>query len=168
MGYTKLFDSIIASSIWQEDLVTKVVWITMLALKNRDQVVESSVPGLAHIAGVERAECERALTILKSPDPDSRNKDHEGRRIEEVKGGWLILNGKYYQDLMGREDRREKLRIYQQKCRDRKKEREGGGAVTMMKRNPDCPAIPTIESYADGQAPPPENYNDIKSNEVPY
>jgi hypothetical protein len=52
-GFTKLFNSILSSTVWREPLATKVVWITMLALADRDGIVEAALPGLAHLAGVD-------------------------------------------------------------------------------------------------------------------
>jgi hypothetical protein len=169
MGYTKLFGTLIASSVWQEDLITKVVWITMLAMQNKEHVVEAAIPGLANLAGVSRDDCERALKKLMAPDPDSRNKDHEGRRIKEVPGGWLILNGEYYQNLMSADDRRKKNAQYQRVCRERKK--MVGGIVAITERNPDNPGIPKTTFYdpAKGEmAPPSADYSVVKSEEVRY
>jgi hypothetical protein len=120
-GYTKLFESIVTSTIWQEDLATKVVWVTMLALKNRNHVVEASVPGLAHVAGVSLAECEAALKRFESPDPYSRSREFDGRRIERCDGGWVILNGEKFQKLLSLEDRREYKRVKQAEYRARGK-----------------------------------------------
>jgi hypothetical protein len=64
----------------------------MLAMKDAKGVVEGSIPGLAKAAGITLPECENGLQRLLSPDPYSRTKDNEGRRIAEVDGGWLILN----------------------------------------------------------------------------
>jgi hypothetical protein len=50
-GYTKLFSSIVSSTLWREPAATKVVWITMLALADRHGEVEASIPGLAHTKG---------------------------------------------------------------------------------------------------------------------
>lgn len=95
-NYTKLFKSIVTSTIWQEDDKTRILWITMLALSEADGTVEGSIPGLAHVAGISLEECEKAINRLSSPDKYSRNKDHDGRRIKEIDGGWVILNrGKY-------------------------------------------------------------------------
>jgi len=91
-GFTKLFGTIIHSTVWQEALHVKVVWITLLAMCGRRGVVEASIPGLAKAAGVSMAECQDALARLTSPDPFSRTEEHEGRRIEKIPGGWLILN----------------------------------------------------------------------------
>jgi len=121
MGYTKLFSSIVASSIWSEDLATRIVWVTMLALKNERHMVESSLSGLAHLARVTEEECERAVKLFESPDPDSSNPEHEGRKIEKCVGGWRILNGEYYRAKLGPEDRREYQRVYQAEYRKKHK-----------------------------------------------
>src|SRR6516162_3311913 len=99
MRYTKIFSSLIASTIWREDDKTRLVWITLLALKDERHVVMGSVPGLADLARVSLEECQRALEKLSAPDTWSGNQEHEGRRIEKCEGGWLILNGAYYQRL---------------------------------------------------------------------
>jgi hypothetical protein len=117
-GYTKLFHSIIASTIWQEDLATKVVWITMLALADRDGVVEATVPGLAHLAGVTREQVETALEKFLAPDPDSRSKAQEGRRIEAFDGCWHLVNFDAHQMRMSPEDVRYRGRLRKQRYRD--------------------------------------------------
>jgi hypothetical protein len=89
--WTPLFSSIIASSIWGESPVVKIVWVTMLAIKDRNGFVSASVPGLARLAVVPVDECRAALKVLESPDKDSKCPDHEGRRIKTVENGWLIL-----------------------------------------------------------------------------
>jgi hypothetical protein len=94
--YTKLYKSIITSSVWQESKETKLVWITLLALCEKDGTVNGAVPGLAHIAGVTIPECVRAIGDLEKPDPYSRTKEHEGRRIKTIEGGWLVLNKEKY------------------------------------------------------------------------
>jgi hypothetical protein len=97
-GYSKLFSSIVTSSVWCEDHATVRVWIAMLATCDARGVVEGSVPGFAHLARVTVPEMRQALERLASPDPDSRTLDHEGRRIEAVPGGWRILNYSAYRD----------------------------------------------------------------------
>lgn len=91
-AYTKLFASITESTVWREPAGTRLVWITMLAKCNRRGEVYGSVPGLADLAKVSIEECVTALSTLLSPDPWSRTRDHEGRRIAEIDGGWCLLN----------------------------------------------------------------------------
>ena len=50
------------------------------------------MPGLAAAARVTLAECQEALASFLAPDPYSRSKEHDGRRIEEVDRGWRLLN----------------------------------------------------------------------------
>ena len=116
-GYTKLFSSIIASTIWRAGDKTRLVWITMLAMADQFGVVEASVPGLSDMARVTVDECREALDELQQPDPDSRSSDQEGRRIEAVDGGWRLINHGKYRDKMSRDERREYQRLYQRNYR---------------------------------------------------
>lgn len=123
-GYTKLFGSIVASTIWRESKETKIVWITMLAMANRDGVVEASIPGLADMARVSLDDALNAIETLSSPDKYSRTKDHEGRRIREVQGGWLLLNHATYRAKMNADDRREYLARKKRESRQRLSQQE--------------------------------------------
>jgi len=120
-GYTKLFGSIIYSTIWREPDAVRLVWITMLAMADRNGVVEASVPGLADAARVKLLECEKALRSLKAADPHSRSQEHQGRRIEDVDGGWKILNHGKYRAKLGAENKRESNRVRQERHRRKKK-----------------------------------------------
>ena len=95
-GWTKLFSSIVTSSIWCEDDKTFRVWVALLALSDQEGIVEGSVPGLANLCRLQPAEMRAALEKLASPDPDSRSPEFEGRRIEKIEGGWRLLNYEKY------------------------------------------------------------------------
>lgn len=109
-SYAKLFSTIATSTIWSEPLATRVVWITMLAIADRDGEVQASVPGLARVANVSLAECESALDTLMSPDRYSRTPEHEGRRIEAIDGGWRLLNHAKYRKKLDAAEQRERKR----------------------------------------------------------
>jgi hypothetical protein len=98
MGFTKLDNGIILSSIWSEPLATRVVWITMLAMSDRNGFVSCSYPGLQRSANVTPDEFDIAIKALESPDPHSRTPDNEGRRIKRVDGGFFILNYTHYRE----------------------------------------------------------------------
>lgn len=119
--YAKLFEHIVRSTIWGEKLHTKIVWITLLAIKDKHGEVMGSIPGLAQLAGVTNEQCEEALEKLKSPDRYSRTKDYEGRRIEEIDGGWLVLNSEKYSKMKSKEDELEKTARRVQRFRERQK-----------------------------------------------
>jgi len=118
-GYTKLFNSILASTIWREDDQTRLVWITLLAMANKDGVVEASLPGIAGFARVELASCERALKKLSAPDPYSRSEVDEGRRVKKVDGGWLLVNHAKYRQKLNDEERRDYNRVKKAESRAR-------------------------------------------------
>lgn len=130
MSYTKLSHSILTSTLWMEDAHTRLVWVTMLAMKDRHGEVMGSIPGLANVARVPVEACRAAIAKFLAPDPDSRTTDHEGRRIEAITGGWLILNHAAYRDMDSDDDRRRKAAIRQQRARDRKKEASRRDGVT--------------------------------------
>ena len=51
--YAKLFSQILESTLWTtESLETKILWITMLAKADQEGIVGSTIPGLAHLAGI--------------------------------------------------------------------------------------------------------------------
>jgi hypothetical protein len=118
-GYTKLFNSILASTIWRSDDKTRLVWITMLAMADKHGAVEGSVPGLADFAHVSLEDCEGALLKLQEPDRWSRTQEHEGRRIEVIDGGWRILNHAKYRAKMNGDERREYLKVKKRESRAR-------------------------------------------------
>ena len=103
-NYTKLFNSIVTSTIWTEDDKTRIVWITMLALADQNGEVHSSIPGLARLSAVPIADVERALEKFLSPDAYSRTPDNEGRRIAKIDGGWELLNHAKYRKMASKED----------------------------------------------------------------
>ena len=105
-GYTKLFSSIVTSTVWREPDHVRIVWVTMLALSDRWGVVEASVPGLADMARVSISQCQKALRVLSSPDKHSRTQENDGRRIREIDGGWELLNHGKYRDKMSVDERR--------------------------------------------------------------
>lgn len=98
-SYTKLYHSILRSSVWSESATTRCVWIAMLGMVDyRTGIVYTSFPGLVREANVTTAEAKEAVRVLEAPDLDSKSQEWGGRRIEKVDGGWLILNYAKYRD----------------------------------------------------------------------
>src|SRR4051812_5622729 len=97
-NFTKLFASIITSTIWREADYVRCVWVTMLAICDRYGNVRASVPGLAAVANVSIDHCLEAIDKFLSPDPWSRTKAYDGRRIEVIEGGWRLLNYEAHRD----------------------------------------------------------------------
>lgn len=120
--FTKLATSITESTVWCEPDRTRIVWICMLAMADQYGRVLGSVPGLANRARVPIEDTRIALDAFMSPDPDSRTKDNEGRRIEAIDGGWRLLNHAKYRDLRSADDRREQNKLAQRRRREKVKE----------------------------------------------
>jgi hypothetical protein len=110
MSYVKLVPSILTSTVWSESPATKLTWLTMLVLADRDGLVSARAPGIARAAGLPVEDVRAALAIFAAPDADSRTRDFDGRRIKDTEDGILILNYEKYRDTANREEREEKAR----------------------------------------------------------
>lgn len=110
--YNKLFTSILDSSIWLEPTPTRIVWVTLLAAMDEDGFVRmATVENLAKRAIVTIEEAEAAAKTLESPDRNCPEQERQGRRIERVDGGWMVLNSKKYRDIVNREKEKEQTRL---------------------------------------------------------
>lgn len=139
-GWTKLSSDIVTSSIWVKDDRTLRVWIAFLALADSVGFVGGTVPGLASLCRMEESEFERILGELTSPDPHSRTPDHEGRRLNAVRGGWIVLNYVQYRELhqskpgsKAEKQRRFRKRMREQHLLHGKKRVTGGGNALPQK-----------------------------------
>jgi hypothetical protein len=121
IGYTKLFSSIVTSTIWVESDRTRIVWITMLAMADRNGEIQASIPGLARLAGVPIPDCEEALAKFIAPDRYSRTPDDEGRRIEKIEGGWALLNHAKYREMASKDDSKAANTERQRRHREKEK-----------------------------------------------
>lgn len=102
--FAPLFSQIVDSSLWEEKLSVRIVFLTMLAKKDCDHVVRGTLYNLHRWANVSQEEVMEAIKVLESPDERRRleKQEFEGRRIEKVEGGWKILNGAKYEREMQR------------------------------------------------------------------
>ena len=160
MAYTKLFSSILTSTIWSEDHATRIVWISMLALCNQHGEVQASIPGLARVSGVSIPDTEAAIARFLSPDTYSRTPDDDGRRIEKVEGGWVLLNYGKYRAMEMDDDRRD--RAAERKRRQRDRDARNGKSQPCHAESHDVTEchktsrqIPQAEAEAEAEAPIP-------------
>jgi hypothetical protein len=174
MAYTKLFNSIITSTLWLESDHTRLVWITMLALADKNGEVQASIPGLAKLAGVPVASCRDALKCLSDPDPDSRTKVAEGRRIVEIPGGWELINHAKYRRMASEEDARESNAKRQARHRSRNAPVTGDNAsVTPDDHKQRADTEPKAEAEAEEEedsnpeAEPNQHHNQRSEGSTP-
>lgn len=118
--YAKVFASMLDSSIWLESNPTRIVWLTLLLSMDADGYAHfSTLENLASRARVTPEECNAAVTVLLSPDEHSGDPEHEGRRIERVPGGYMILNAEKYKDIASDVSRRESTRLRVKRFREK-------------------------------------------------
>lgn len=120
--WSPLFSKIVDSSLWrEEDLIVKI-FLTMLAKKDSDHIVRASAFMIGEWAKKPESETLRALEVLSAPDTKRlEQQEYDGRRVQKVDGGWLILNGQFYENLMRKANRREYQREKQAEYRLRKR-----------------------------------------------
>ena len=106
MSYTKLFSSIVHSSLWSASDPTRLLFIAMLAMADKEGVVYGSRSGLARVANISPELAEVAFAELLGPDPNSsdalRSPENEGRRIEVYPGGQLTAQALPHERIQAR------------------------------------------------------------------
>lgn len=117
MSFSKLDSGITRSSVWNEPLHVRVVWVSFLAEKDENGFVSGSRIGLPRLFNVSQDQFDDALRVLESPDPNSRTADYDGRRIAKVDGGWIVLNHEKYR--LDENKKKEQHREYMRKWREK-------------------------------------------------
>ena len=165
--YSKLFSSILNSSVWSEDSDTCKVWITLLAMQDREGYVFGSPAGIARIAALPPVVVDAALQKFLSPDPESadltRAPENEGCRIEIIPGGWRLLNAEHYRDLGAQEERRNQDRKRKARQRERAgvtvtpardKSHDARDVSRLVPSNPPSDSSSSSSSDSDTEEPP--------------
>lgn len=153
MAYSKLHSSVVNSSLWVEPDHVRLLFITLLALCDKDGCVYGSRLGLERAANItwntDSASDLDPWEVLLGPDPDSSDKmrapENEGRRIEEIPGGFRLLNFAYYRSLRNDDDRREQNRISQERFRNKNKQSKPPSATVSHDK-------PISEAEAEAEA----------------
>ena len=123
---------ILSSSVWSEAAHVRLVWLTLLILCDTEGYVGAAVPGIARAAGVPLEQAREALALLQEPDPDSRTRANEGRRLVLADRGFIILNFREHLDRLSVD--RMKARDRVRKFRERKRQMVDGN-VTVLPGN---------------------------------
>jgi hypothetical protein len=96
-------------------------------------IVEMNPVLLSAILGESVADVEAAIKFLCSPDPQSRTKDRDGRRLIQLgQFDYQVVNGAKYRAIRDEEKRREQNRIAQ--ANFRKKDKPLRGEVEAVKK----------------------------------
>lgn len=154
---------IVDSSIWEEpDFVCKI-FVTMLALKDSDDVCRFNAYQLARRSHKTEKEVLEALQILSSPDHRRLEpQPNDGRRIMSVPDGWLILNGEKYREMVEAEMRKARWRRAQAKKRAKEKiARESKQQSSLAGIN----SMPHPPLGYDSNPPPEPDPNPLQEND---
>jgi hypothetical protein len=148
MGFTKLDDGLIFSSILTEDDAVFKVWVLILSRTDSDGVARISSAFLASVCRKTDTEIERCLTVLEGPDKRSRSAQDDGRRIKRIDGGYEVINYLRYRERADRED----VRAYE---RERKRrQRSGVPSLSGTELGRSASASPSASSYGGGLGEP--------------
>lgn len=132
--YGKTYESMYDGSMVGAGINVFAVWNYMIT-KNRRGFIEVNPKLLAFTLGGSENEVEEALEYLCAPDPKSRSKLEDGRRL--VKDGqyqYRMVNWEYYEKLRNENDRREYNRMKQAQYRAEAKEPMDAAALARSVR----------------------------------
>jgi hypothetical protein len=117
--YGKSFESLYEGSMVGAGINVFAVW-SYIITKCRRGVIEINPKLLAFTLGGTEQEIVDALNFLQKPDPNSRSKKEDGKRI--VKDGqfqYTVVNWDHYDKIRSEDDRREYNRVKKQEQREK-------------------------------------------------
>lgn len=148
-GFAKLYgDRLAQSSLLDRDVATRWAFVFILSQADSEGRYRcASAVGLARAAALTLEQAEKAVAELEAPDPDSTTKDHEGRRLLRIPGGWQVLNYLKYRE----------FRSARQVAEAEKKRRQRAAARGDMSRDVPGTSAPDIRRQTSDerhQTPP--------------
>lgn len=104
--YGKIFSSTFGGSMFGAGPDVFALWSYVIA-NAQDSRVELNPRVLAATIGTTPAKIEEAIEFLCRPDPESRNPEHEGRRlVREGQYQFFVVSHAIYRSLRDEEERR--------------------------------------------------------------
>lgn len=120
--FAKLFSRITESSLMEEPIEVRYVFVMLLAICDPTGHVIGTDVAIARRINMPVADFTRCVEQLKHPDPDSNSKEEDGRRVVNSEGerGYKVVNYLTYREMRDEHDRREYMRDYMKKYRENK------------------------------------------------
>lgn len=135
--YGKHFESMYHGSMYGAGLAVFAVWGWVIS-NARCGAVEINPKLLADVLGGDEEEVRKAVEWLCRPDPESRFKGEEGRRlVKEGQYQYRLPSWEEYQRVRSESDRREYNRVKQREYREAKRAKNPDG----IKRRAKGPAV---------------------------
>lgn len=112
--FAKLFSRITESSLMEQPVMTRWVFVGLLAIADPQGHVIGTDVAIARRLNVSPDEFMEALQALMAPDPDSNSPEMEGRRVVESDcgRGYRLVNYLTYRNMRDEDQRREYMRGY--------------------------------------------------------
>ncbi len=125
--FSQIYDSTLAAKgPWE----VMALWPHMICLADKDGNVDMPAEILARRTTFPLEVVLRGLEALSAPDPASRSKECEGRRIVLIDPdrpwGWHLVNYQHYAKIRSQEERREYFRLNKQLARAKSTSVDGG------------------------------------------
>lgn len=115
--YGKFFSSTFTGSMYGAGPAVFAVWGYVIA-NTIDSNVELNSKMLSATLGCTEEEVRNAIAYLCQPDPHSRNKDQDGRRlVKEGEYQYRVVTHAYYRHMKNEDEKREYNRIKKQESR---------------------------------------------------
>ena len=117
-----------------EKLHIRWVFIMFISQKDDTGFISGTRRTMARNFNISIEEFDDAIKVLSSPDPESRTKEFNGKRIDVVEGGWILLNHEKYRthEQKKTEKRREYMKEY---MRNKRKNDDSVNNVNVNKVN---------------------------------
>jgi hypothetical protein len=156
--YAKIFDQVFDSSI-ASDYHVRHFFMDMIVLASADGVVDMTPDAIARKTNIPLRLVTRFLVKLSEPDPLSRSKENEGRRIVLIDSqrswGWLIVNFEHYRSLRTDGDRRSYFRDYRRTRRAEGKDKPPKKSTGVQNENvngsPESQTFTQAEAEAEAE-----------------
>lgn len=91
-GFVKIYSGILDSSLFDEDLEVRYLFMILLVMADADGFVRGTGKAIARRARLDYDVAMAALRVLESPDVDDSSGVDDGRRVTSVRGGWQVVN----------------------------------------------------------------------------
>lgn len=160
--YGKFFSSTFTGSMYGAGATVFAVWGYVIA-NTVNSNVELNPKMLSATLGATETEVANAIFYLCQPDPGSRNKDRDGRRlIKEGEYQYHVVTHAYYRQMKNEDEKREYNRIKQQESRAKRKLNKGSNEKSNICQSL-SPSVTDTEAYTEAKT---KSHKTISEREI--
>lgn len=158
--FGKTFESMYDGSMYGAGPVCFALMGYVIA-KTRKSRIELNPKKLSDTFGCSQEEVEKAILWATTPDGQSRNKKHEGRRL--VKEGmfqYFVPSWEYYRGLRDEDDRREYNRNWMADKREKEKQEQPDALdIELARKKPSSKKLSQIIAELDAEGVPTNTHD---------